>query len=101
MAAFRPLCCLPLALCAVACVPGVPHFVTNAESRAGHPYENAEYHSAELALTDTPPETKSKEGQPSTSSYWHYNGLGYELVPGREEAPTQPYLWPWRESAAQ
>ena len=32
------------------CVPGVPHFVTAAESRAGHPYEDAEYGSADLAL---------------------------------------------------
>lgn len=89
------------ALASIACVPGVPHFVTNAEARAGHPYENAEYHSAELALSDAPPEIKGKAGQLTTSSYWHYNGLSYERVPGRVEAVTQPYLWPWRDEGAQ
>lgn len=101
MLEFRRCWYLPLTLSIVACVPGVPHFVTSAESRAGQPYENAEYQSAELAVADAEPEDQTKEGELRTTSYWHYNGLGYERVSGHVEARSRPYLWPWRDDPAQ
>lgn len=83
------------------CVPGVPHFVTAAESRAGHPYEDAEYGSADLALqAPTPPPPPAVAGAPAsvaTASYWHWNGLAYEWVPGGREAPDPAYLWRWQD----
>lgn len=82
------------------CVPGVPHFVTTAEARAGHPYEDAEYGSADLTLqAPVPPPPAAAAGAPdsvATAGYWHWNGLGYELVPGTRETPDPPYLWRWQ-----
>lgn len=80
------------------CVPGVPHFVTAAESRAGHPYEDAEYGSADLALQPGAPPT-AETGAPgtvATAGYWHWNGLAYERVAGGREAQNAPYLWRWK-----
>jgi hypothetical protein len=81
------------------CVPGVPHFVTAAESRAGHPYEDAEYGSADLALQAVAPPA-AEPGAPetvATAGYWHWNGLAYERVPGGREARSAPYLWRWKD----
>jgi hypothetical protein len=81
------------------CVPGVPHFVTAAESRAGHPYEDAEYGSADLALQAVAPPT-AESGAPgtlATAGYWHWNGLAYERVPGGREVQNRPYLWRWKD----
>lgn len=82
----------------IGCVPGVPHFVTAAEARAGHPYENAEYGSAELALQAPlpPPPASADGGSVTTASYWHWNGLGYELVPESHETREPAYLWRWQ-----
>lgn len=81
------------------CVPGVPHFVTAAESRAGHPYEDAEYGSADLALQTAapPPPEPAAPGTLATAGYWHWNGLQYERVPGGREAQNPPYLWRWKD----
>ncbi|HWO10859.1 MAG TPA: hypothetical protein VNN80_15300 [Polyangiaceae bacterium] len=83
------------------CVPGVPHFVTAAESRAGHPYEDAEYGSADLALqAPTPPPPAPLAGAPesvATASYWHWNGLEYEWVPAKHETRDPAYLWRWQD----
>ena len=80
------------------CVPGVPHFVTAAESRAGHPYEDAEYGSADLALqAPTPPLPAAVAGSVTTASYWHWNGLGYEWVPSAHETSDPAYLWRWQD----
>ena len=81
------------------CVPGVPHFVTAAESRAGHPYEDAEYGSADLALQPVtpPPAEPDASGAVATAGYWHWNGLAYERVPGAHEARNPPYLWRWKD----
>ncbi len=85
---------------ATGCVPGVPHFVTAAEARAGHPYEDAEYGSAELTLQapvpPPPAAASSAPGSVATASYWHWNGLAYELVPGTRETADPPYLWRWQ-----
>lgn len=81
------------------CVPGVPHFVTAAEARAGHPYEDAEYGSAELTLR-TPSQPARGPVAPdsvATASYWHWNGLGYERIPASRENPNPPYLWRWQD----
>lgn len=80
------------------CVPGVPHFVTAAESRAGHPYEDAEYGSADLALqaVATPAPAPGAPGTVATGGYWHWNGLAYERVPGARQAQNPPYLWRWK-----
>lgn len=90
------------ALALTGCVPGVPHFVTAAESRAGHPYEDAEYGSADLALREapTPPPPAPLAGTPdsvATASYWHWNGLEYEWVPGTRERRDPAYLWRWQD----
>jgi hypothetical protein len=83
------------------CVPGVPHFVTAAEARAGHPYEDAEYGSADLTLqAPTPPPPAAVSGTVATASYWHWNGLAYELVPGTRESADPPYLWRWQNDSA-
>lgn len=83
------------------CVPGVPHFVTTAEARAGHPYEDAEYGSADLTLQAPTPHPPAAAGAApdsvATTSYWHWDGLGYELVPGTHERPDPPYLWRWQD----
>jgi len=90
-----------LALALASCVPGVPHFVTAAETRAGHPYEDAEYGSADLALqAPTLPPPDPLPGAPAsvaTASYWHWNGLAYEWVPVNREAPNPAYLWRWQD----
>ncbi|HEU5077544.1 MAG TPA: hypothetical protein VFU02_25300 [Polyangiaceae bacterium] len=83
------------------CVPGVPHFVTSAEARAGHPYEDAEYGTADLTLqAPIAPPPAAAPGAPdsvATHGYWHWNGLSYELVPGGREAPNPAYLWRWQD----
>lgn len=75
--------------------------MTAAEARAGHPYEDAEYGSAELTLQAPTPKTPAPRpaaaDSVATASYWHWNGLEYELVPGGHEAPDPPYLWRWQD----
>lgn len=87
--------------CASACVPSVPHFVTSAESRAGYPYEHADYSSAELLLD---PEAragrttvKAGTGLVENAGYWHWDGLGYVWVEPALEDPQPDYLWKWQE----
>lgn len=86
------------------CVPGVPRFVTTAEARAGHPYEDAEYGSADLTLQPpTPRPTPAPPGAPesiATAGYWHWNGLAYEFVAGAHEATDPAYLWRWQDDPA-
>jgi hypothetical protein len=83
------------------CVPGVPRFVTAAEARAGHPYEDAEYGSADLTLqAPTPPAPAVAPGSPNsvaTAGYWHWNGLAYEFVAGTRETTNPAYLWRWQD----
>ena len=85
-------------------MPGVPRFVTTAEARAGHPYEDAEYGSADLALQPpTPALPRVAPGAPDSvaaAGYWHWNGLAYEFVAGAREATNRPYLWRWQDEAA-
>lgn len=83
------------------CVPAVPHFVTSAESRAGYPYEHAEYRSAELLVDpQAPPRhlARATAGElVENAGYWHWNGLGYVWVDPSLEDPEPAYLWKWQD----
>jgi hypothetical protein len=90
------------ALClASACVPSVPHFVTSAESRAGYPYEHADYGSAELLVKPQPLPAQStrtsENGLVENAGYWHWNGLGYVWIEPSLEDSEPAYLWKWQK----
>jgi hypothetical protein len=90
-----PLACL-------ACVPSVPHFITHAEARVGHPAEDAEYGTVESWVSEDdlakrPAETPATRRALPRAAYWHWNGVSYELVEPAWDDERPGYLWQWHD----
>jgi len=94
------LCVLGLSVLGLspACVPSVPHFITQAEVATGHPAEAAEYGAvASWREAAVAPTNVAPNGMLRREGYWHWDGTRYVRVAPAWEATNPPYVWAWQQ----